>query len=63
MQVHAQRCGLKWPEPLTEQGRDYSRQHIARAAGRHAGIARAVDVNPRAVGDHGTGPLQDDDAS
>jgi len=60
VKVGAQAGGLEHPESLAYQGRQQPGQHVAGPAGGHAGVAGAVDEDPLAVGDDGSGPFQDD---
>ena len=58
---HAEaRCG-KWRQALANQGGNQPSQHVARPAGRHAGVARVVDVDALAVRDDRFGALERDD--
>ena len=47
--VHAQPRGIERRESLAEQGGDDASEHIAGAAGCHAGVAGLVDAEPRAI--------------
>ena len=50
--------GVEGGEMLAKERGDKSRQHVARAAGRHAGIAGGVQGPPPTVGDERTVPFQ-----
>ena len=50
--------GLECGEPLAEQGSDHPREHVARSAGRHAGIAGSIHARAFAVADDRSMTLQ-----
>ena len=61
VRVDAQDRRLERRQALAEQGGDDARQHVARAAGRHAGVAAIVQVDAMAVGDDRLGPFEGHD--
>ena len=58
MQVHAEDRGVVHVHPLRDQA-PIRPDSTSRAAGRHAGVARRVDVDAPAVGHDGAGPFED----
>ena len=60
MTMNAQASRFEGGKALAHQRRDKPRQYVPAAGGGHSGIARSVDVDSPAVGDHRGGALQRD---
>lgn len=61
--VSAEDCGVEIAQALACKCGYYAGQDVAGAGGCHAGVAGLVDVDALAVGDYGSGALQDYDGS
>ena len=61
MCIGSQYTGIEWGKLLTQNGGNHAGQAIARPAGGHSRIPRAVDVGLVAIGHNGAMPLEHND--